>query len=126
LKKHLTFGLAALCLMGAGAWTQQRRPERDVEQRNVIDVTASRYRFEPASISVTQGDSVRLRVRSADVSHSLAIKAFRVKTVAPRGGEPVMIEFVADRAGTFEITCSEYCGSGHSGMKGTLVVVAKQ
>ena len=126
MKRQLIFGLAALCLVGVGAWTQQARsgPKRD--QSAVIDVTASRYRFEPAIISATQGDRVRLRIRSADVTHSLAIKAFRVKTVAPRGGEPVIVEFVADRAGTFEITCSEYCGSGHSGMKGTLVVVAKE
>jgi heme/copper-type cytochrome/quinol oxidase subunit 2 len=36
------------------------------------------------------------------------------------------VEFVADQAGAFDITCSEYCGSGHAGMKGTLVVLAKK
>jgi hypothetical protein len=28
-------------------------------------------------------------------------------------------------AGTFDITCSEYCGSGHAAMKGRLIVAAK-
>jgi cytochrome c oxidase subunit II len=71
---------------------------------------------------VTQGDHVRLRLRSADRSHAFAIKAFQVKALIPNGGETVTVEFVADQAGTFPFTCSEYCGTGHSRMKGTLVV----
>jgi heme/copper-type cytochrome/quinol oxidase subunit 2 len=34
----------------------------------------------------------------------------------------VTVRFVADKAGTFEIACSEYCGKGHKKMKGQLVV----
>ena len=50
--------------------------------------------------------------------------ALRVKTLLPRGGEAVTVEFVADRAGSFDFTCAEYCGTGHARMKGRLVVVA--
>ena len=35
------------------------------------------------------------------------------------------MEFVADQAGTFDFTCSEYCGTGHAAMKGRLVVLAR-
>jgi cytochrome c oxidase subunit 2 len=87
-----------------------------------IDVTASRFQFEPATIPVAQGETVRLRLRSSDRSHAFAIKAFRVKALIPGGGETITVEFVADQAGTFAFTCSEYCGTGHSRMKGTLVV----
>jgi cytochrome c oxidase subunit 2 len=34
----------------------------------------------------------------------------------------VTVEFVADKAGTFTFSCSVYCGKGHRGMKGELVV----
>jgi cytochrome c oxidase subunit 2 len=95
-----------------------------VEDVETIEVTASRFRFEPSSITVAEGATVRLRLHSADRTHGLAIKAFRVEAPIPKGGEPVTVEFVADRAGSFEITCSEYCGAGHAGMKGRLVVVA--
>ena len=97
-----------------------------VEDVKTINVVASRFNFEPASITVAQGDSVRLRLHSTDRTHGIAIKAFRVKALIPKTGETVTMEFVADQAGTFDFTCSEYCGTGHAGMKGGLVVLARE
>lgn len=107
----------------AGAWAGQVNDE--VDRVKTIDVTASQFRFEPATISVVEGDTVRLRLRSADRTHGIGIKAFRVKALIPKVGEAVIVEFVADRAGTFDITCSEYCGTGHRAMKGKLIVLAE-
>ena len=90
-----------------------------------FEVTASRYAFVPARIEARQGDVVELVLRSADTDHGLAIKAYAVKVAIPRGGETVGVSFVASRAGSFPIECSEYCGSGHKRMKGELVVVEK-
>jgi cytochrome c oxidase subunit 2 len=123
LKRNLIILLLALGTSAAGAWARQVKSGGDVK---TIDVTASKFQFEPATISVAQGDTVRLRLHSADRSHAFAIKAFRVKTLIPKGGETVAVEFVADQAGTFAFTCAEYCGTGHSGMKGSLVVVASE
>jgi heme/copper-type cytochrome/quinol oxidase subunit 2 len=115
----------ALCFTAAGTWARQAKGGGDVQGVKTIDVLASRFEFVPANISVTQGDRLRLRMRSADVTHSLAIKAYRVKVLIPKGGEAVTAEFVADQAGTFDFTCAEYCGTGHGGMKGKLIVTAK-
>ncbi len=90
-----------------------------------FEVTASRYKFDPARIEVRQGDVVELVLRSADTDHGLAIKAYGVKVAIPKGGETVGVSFVAGRAGTFPIECSEYCGSGHKRMRGELVVAEK-
>jgi cytochrome c oxidase subunit 2 len=124
VRKDVIVLLLALCASGAGAWA---RPVKGVgaDEVKTIDVVASRFQFEPATISVMQGDSVRLRLRSADRSHSLALKAFGVKALIPKGGEVVTVDFVASQVGTFDFTCAEYCGSGHSRMKGRLVVLAK-
>jgi cytochrome c oxidase subunit 2 len=121
LKRHAIILLVAIGATSAAVWARQVRGGGDVK---TIDVTASRFHFEPATISVAQGDNVRLRLHSADRSHAFAIKAFRVKTLIPNGGDAVTVEFVADQAGTFAFTCSEYCGTGHSRMKGQLVVLA--
>lgn len=91
----------------------------------VFEVVARRFSFEPAKIEVTEGDRVRLLVRSGDGVHGIEIKKFRVNKVVPRGGDNVTIEFVASAPGTFEILCSEYCGEAHEEMKGTLVVEAR-
>jgi cytochrome c oxidase subunit II len=97
----------------------------DAGNVKTIDVIASRFQFEPATISVVEGEAVRLRLRSADRPHAFAIKAFRVKALIPKMGEEVTVDFVADRAGTFDFTCAEYCGTGHGRMKGRLIVLAR-
>ena len=125
MKRNVIILLLALCLTPAGAFTRQVNGGADVEDVKIIDVTASRFQFEPATISVAQGDKVRLRLHSADGTHGFAIKAFRVKALIPKVGEAVTVEFVADQEGTFDFTCSEYCGTRHGAMKGRLVVLAR-
>jgi cytochrome c oxidase subunit 2 len=99
-----------------------------VSEPKVFEVVAKRFSFEPATIDVVEGDTVRLLVRSADGPHGVEIKAFKVKKAVPRakpGDSPVTIEFVAAAAGEYPILCSEYCGNGHKDMTGTLIVRAK-
>lgn len=108
------------CVLATGASSALQSPEP-----REIEVVARRYAFEPPEIEVTQGERVRLLVRSGDGLHGLEIKRFRVSKEIPRGGEPVVIEFAADEAGRFPILCSVYCGDGHDEMKGALVVSAR-
>jgi cytochrome c oxidase subunit 2 len=90
-----------------------------------FEVAASRYKFDPESLEVDEGDRVVLKMRSVDVAHGLAVKEFNAKAAIPKGGEVVTLEFVASKAGTYAIECSEYCGRGHKGMKGQIVVHPK-
>jgi cytochrome c oxidase subunit II len=102
--------------------------QQAVSEPKVFEVVARRFSFEPATVEVTEGDTVRLLVRSADGPHGVEIKAFKVKKAVPRakeGDSPITIEFVAAKAGEYPILCSEYCGNGHKDMTGTLVVRAK-
>lgn len=84
-------------------------------------VVASKYKFEPSTITVNKGDRVRLTLKSADVSHGIWIREFGVNLAADAGGQKT-IEFVADKEGTFNFDCSVYCGEGHLEMSGRLVV----
>jgi cytochrome c oxidase subunit 2 len=106
------------------ASARQAAPQAAQEPR-VIQVVARRYAFEPAEIQVTEGEMVRLMVRSADGPHGFEIKPLKVKKEIPRGADPVAIEFTAEKAGRYPILCSEYCGDGHADMKGALVVVSR-
>jgi len=115
-----TAALLALAAGGAGAPASlPTAPPRSFE------LIASRFKFEPDTVEVTEGDRVRLTVRSIDTEHGLTIKRLNVKVVAPKTGEAASVEFVADKAGIYEFKCSEYCGSGHGRMKGQLVVSPK-
>jgi cytochrome c oxidase subunit 2 len=91
----------------------------------VIEIVAKRFAFVPSRIEVTEGETVRLVVRSGDGVHGIEIKQFKVSEEIRRGPTPVMIEFTANAVGEFEIACSEFCGKGHEEMRGKLVVVPR-
>lgn len=88
-----------------------------------VQVVAKQFAFEPAVIQVTAGEPVRLVIHSADRVHGFSIRDLNVDVQIPRGGNAV-VELTAPRAGRYEITCSEFCGSGHGQMKAALVSVA--
>jgi cytochrome c oxidase subunit 2 len=115
--------IAGMVSLGAGL-ARAARPARQGDQPRVIDVTASRFAFEPSTIEVAVGERVRLVMTSADGVHGLEIKKFKVKKEIPRGGTPVTVDFTANAEGRFPILCSEFCGDGHEEMTGTLVVRA--
>ena len=113
-------GVLALALgLAAGAVANAQAPR-------AIDVAANGYKFEPEVIHLVEGERVVLRARSTDgKGHGIAIKELKVKAALPKTGEVVPIDVVAGKAGTYTISCSVYCGSGHSRMKARLVVAAK-
>ena len=96
------------------------------DQPRVVEVVVKRFAFEPDRIEATEGERLRLVVTSADGVHGVAIKKFRVEKAVPRGGTPVIIDFVASAPGEFPLLCSEYCGNGHEDMKGLLVVSTRK
>ena len=87
----------------------------------VIEVKASKYKFDPDPIVVKLNEKVRLVVASIDVAHGLAISEFKVNLPVP-AGKTETIEFVADKEGTFHVYCSVYCGQGHAQMKGSFII----
>lgn len=87
----------------------------------VIEVKASRYKFEPDPIVVRLGERARLVVTSTDVAHGIAISEFNVKLSVP-AGKTESVDFVADKKGSFRTYCSVYCGPGHGHMQASLVI----
>ena len=95
--------------------------EFESSETKEFDIIAKRWDFSPNMITVNEGDNVILNIESIDVTHGFTISGFGVsEQLVP--GNTVKIEFVADKKGTFSFFCNIFCGSGHSGMKGTLVV----
>jgi cytochrome c oxidase subunit 2 len=72
---------------------------------------------------VPQGRDVALTMESKDVIHGFFIPAYRVKQdIVP--GMKNRLWFRADRQGTADILCTQYCGQEHSKMLATVYVVA--
>jgi cytochrome c oxidase subunit II len=122
LKAAAVVGMALLFGVAFNAAPQD--PTTASAPREIV-IVAKRFAFEPASIEVTEGERIRLRVSSADGVHGLQVRRLRINKLIPRGGQAVTIDFVASAPGTYEMLCSEECGDGHDTMTGTLVVKAR-
>ena len=74
---------------------------------------------------VPVGQDVKLLMTSNDVIHSFYVPAFRSKQdVVP--GRYTALWFNANREGTFQVFCAEYCGDRHSGMLAKVHVVPRE
>jgi cytochrome c oxidase subunit 2 len=74
------------------------------------------------TLHVPVGRPVKITLASEDVIHSLWFPSFRVKMdVLPNRFRVMWFE--ATKTGSFHIFCAEYCGTKHSGMIGTVVVM---
>ncbi len=114
------------------------KAQAPAEQVKVIEMTAKKYEYSPNEIHVKKGTRVQLKIRPLDRTHGFKISPYPEGT--EQSGPPGLrfdppqdnwkiekeqervIEFVAERAGTYPFKCSVFCGFGHGGMKGKLIV----
>ena len=88
-----------------------------------IEVTAKRYGFEPAEITVKKGEAVELELTTADVPHGLRIRELKIDVRVSKG-QKSDATFTPQSTGTFVGHCSVFCGSGHGEMTLTVHVVS--
>jgi len=139
LRKRI--GFAAILLAGvlavsvalrAGAQAKMEEPVQ------VVEMTAKKYAYSPEEIRVKKGTRVQLKIRATDRTHGFKIRLYPEGT--PEKGEPGLqmkdnqkefkleqnqeriIEFVAVLPGTYIFRCSVFCGMGHRGMNGKVIV----
>jgi len=86
-----------------------------------FEIRARRYAYTPNVISVNQGDLVRIRLISEDVSHGLYLDGYEIQTAAHPGQDGILT-FVADKTGRFTFRCAVTCGEFHPYMVGYLQV----
>ncbi len=73
-------------------------------------------------LHIPVGEPIKLTMTSEDVIHSFFVPAFRVKQdVLP--GRYTTIWFTPEKVGTYHLFCTEYCGSHHSQMIGSVTVM---
>jgi cytochrome c oxidase subunit 2 len=94
-----------------------------------IQVTAQKWAWQftypngysDADLHVPVNQSVLLTLTSEDVIHGFYIPAFRVKKdVVP--GRYNKVWFRATVPGEYVLTCTQYCGAGHSNMMANVIV----
>jgi cytochrome c oxidase subunit 2 len=74
------------------------------------------------AVHVPTGRAVKLTMTSQDVIHSFYVPAFRVKAdVLP--GRYTTLWFQATQPGEYRLFCSQYCGTDHAVMTGSVVAM---
>lgn len=108
--------LLLLCLGAAlPALAEAPAPEQ------VIKIQAKKYQFIPPLVEVKKGVPVILEFTALDRKHGVRQKELGLDLeVAP--DKPVRARIVPLKEGTYDYTCSVFCGSGHEEMAGQIVV----
>jgi len=124
MRKILLVGLLVLVLVIAGC--ARGGPSTDISGKlengvRVIQMRAFQFGFDPNPVIVNEGDKVKLVVTSTDVTHGIAIPEFGVN-VQLFPCRLTIVDFTADKTGTFPFICSVSCGAGHTSMRGRLIV----
>ena len=100
-----------------------------------IPIKAESWKFTPNVISVNKGDLVRLHFVTAQDEvelyngHGFGIEGYNVNVFLTKGTQQ-LVEFLADKPGTFTFRCTSFCSSpgaaveNHFNMVGKLIVHA--
>jgi cytochrome c oxidase subunit 2 len=73
-------------------------------------------------LHVPVGKPIKVTLISQDVIHSFFVPAFRIhRDVLP--GRYLTVWFQATRPGTYDLFCSQYCGTNHAKMIGQIIVM---
>lgn len=84
-------------------------------------ISGKNFSFEPSLITVNKGDRVKITFENTAGFHDFVIDEYGVATKQAQAPDTEVIEFTADKVGSFEYYCS--VGTHRAmGMKGTLKV----
>src|SRR5580658_3943655 len=121
------FVFMAIFAWGALVYFKSHTPPRDSTEVYVVakqwmwKLEHAEGQREINELHVPVGRDVKLIMTSQDVIHSFFVPAFRMKQdVLP--GRYTVAWFRATKPGTYHLFCSQYCGTQHSGMIGSIIV----
>ena len=88
-------------------------------------MTAQRSHYTPDIIRVKQGDHVKLHItnieQTEDATHGFAIADYNIEASLEPGATE-NFEFTADKSGSYNFYCTEFCSALHLEMAGWLLV----
>lgn len=96
-------------------------PASEVAGTKAFTVVGDNFAFDVKEIKVKKGDTVKVTFENKEGFHDWVVDEFKAKTKQIAAGASETVEFVANKAGTFEY----YCSVGQHrkmGMVGKLIV----
>jgi cytochrome c oxidase subunit II len=81
--------------------------------------------FQSSVLELPVNKAVRIRLNSRDVIHGFYIPQFRIYQDAVPGRTIDWVWFIPTKIGSYQLACSQLCGSGHYNMKAPVEVVSQ-
>jgi len=94
--------------------------ERDNVPHQVVEMTAEDFDFDPEEIHIKAGTLLTLRI-TAKGTHGFELSDFGIDERL-EDQQTKEIELFAGEKGTYGFHCSHFCGLGHFGMTGKIIV----
>ncbi len=114
-----------LFLSACGSSKQFDAIPSDIDRQNVpkdtVEMTAESYKFMPDVIRVKSGTLVTLVIKAIDGTHGFQLSAFGIDERLDEN-ETKTIDFYVSKKGEYGFRCSHFCGLGHLGMTGKVIV----
>jgi len=82
--------------------------------------------FQSSVLELPVNKGVRIRLNSRDVIHGFYVPQFRIYQDAVPGRTINWVWFIPTKVGSYDLACSQLCGSGHYNMKAQIEVVSQE
>ncbi len=92
------------------------------QKEQVIKITAKKFEYSPNEIRIKKGVPVVLEFTSLDRVHGFTVPDLGGIRATIEPGKVTQVRIVAPKAGTYEFHCDLFCGDGHEGMTGKIIV----
>ena len=115
-----------LAVVAGLIWWLAYKPAHALEGNDqgerTIEIHASKFKFEPAEITLKRGETVKLVLISDDVPHALAVSGLPIHADMVKD-HPSIVTVTPSKTGDFLGRCSKSCGRGHRDMHFAVHVV---
>jgi cytochrome c oxidase subunit II len=122
MRTILVASLSVMLAVGVAAVARRAQSPGDAKQTKEIQMTAKKYDFSPNTVEVSAGTKIIFKITAEDREHGFEIAGTKNGCVKIKKGETATVEYLAEKPGTVEFKCCVFCGMGHGGMKGKIVV----
>jgi cytochrome c oxidase subunit 2 len=92
------------------------------QQGQVVKITAKKFEYSPNEIRIKTGVPTVFEFTSLDRVHGFTVPDLGGIRATIEPGKVTRVTILAPKAGTYEFHCDLFCGEGHEGMTGKIIV----
>ena len=112
----------AIALLVMALFTAVTYAADSAGEARVIKITAKKFEYSPNEITIKAGVPVIFEFTSLDRVHGFTVPDLGGIRATIESGKATRVTIMAPKAGIYEFHCDLFCGDGHEGMTGKIIV----